>query len=57
MEGGESAAAFGNQYNYKWNQIDGYNENTTPKYTEFVEVQFNEPVFIIAVDSGSFVKL
>ena len=53
LEGGESAGAFGDQYEYRFRQTEGYNDFTSPKYTEFIEVEFREAVYPVAIELGS----
>ena len=53
MEGGVKAAAFGDQYAYSFRQTEGYNDLTSPKYTEFIEVEFKEAVYPVAIELGS----
>mmetsp|Transcript_7817 Transcript_7817/g.17079 ORF Transcript_7817/g.17079 Transcript_7817/m.17079 type:complete len:867 (-) Transcript_7817:181-2781(-) len=49
--GGEKAAVYGEEYNFKWNQKLGYSK--VQKYTEFIEIKYKKPVFAVNMEVGS----
>jgi len=53
MVGGQAAAAYGDTFNYVYNQASSYNPQQAPMYTEFIEVTVAESIFAVAVEIGS----
>ena len=51
--GGDQSAMFGEEFRFEHNQIDTYNEKEDPKYTEFIEVEFDKKVYPVEIEIGT----
>jgi len=51
--GGLAEGAYGDAFIYNSDQADTYNAQTFPKYTEWITVKFDTPVFPVVFEIGS----